>query len=41
MLIFFKPEGAGKVPGALKVALPAGIDPAPSTPIFEVPIAMF
>jgi hypothetical protein len=39
MVTLLKPTGAEKVPGALKVSLPAGIPP-PSTPIFEVPIAM-
>jgi len=39
MLILLTPTDV-KVPGALNVSVPAGTEPAPKTPIFEVPIAM-
>jgi hypothetical protein len=41
MVTFVRPAGAENVPEVLNVWLPAGIPPPPSTPILEVPIAIF
>jgi hypothetical protein len=40
ILTFFTPGGIEKVPDALKVSVPPGTSPAPSTPILEDPMGM-